>query len=746
MHLRLVRNRAAGSGKGRRYAQLVESFRRPDGMPAHRIVANLGALGDREIENLRLALQASRDGKSLVLPQGALAEQGSPKWPLRVLANLDYLHLAVALRIWEYWKLEELFNRLLPKGADAVAPGDVIAALTIQRCVAPGSKLYAQRWFPRTALPELLGVELEHFNNARIHRVLEQLDSVDDELQRSLPVRYQQHDGAFVSLFMDVTDTWFEGRGCDLAARDRTKEGFSDRQKIGIVLLCSERGYPLRWKVVAGKRRDAPIMASMLRALHLVPWVGDAPLVCDRAMGQAGSVARLVDSEIRFLTAAPRSEITSYTTDVPSGPLLSLELGLVPATYEEDIAAVAEAAKSCGMVQVDDRLFVLDLGVRDRELVFELGEVEQEPEYSHEELTGGALAILKARRLRDMIDQGEVKCQAELSRKLDVTQARVAQLISLLRLPIELQSRVLAGEFGYVSEHLLRDCVRLDNKSKQLRLLEENAQLAKRDKSGAPIRRSRTGRRSARLRLVLYFNPQMCVDQRTTAESHRQTIQDLVADLNRRLRSERARLDGEGARFLLTEKLASMSLLKVYRVRIEDCPAPESERTISQLRIEFDQEEWLRRRRHDGFVLLVAHPEIPKSGPELVQLYRDKDAVEKYFQTIKDVVRLRPVYHHTDPKVRAHVTLCMLALLLERTLEQRLRRSSMPMSAPACFEELSSCHLNILRMDPDQPATYGLTEPTNEQRDLIRVLRMGELLDGEELATSLRPRVPAKGP
>lgn len=35
--------------------------------------------------------------------------------------------------------------------------------------------------------------------------------------------------------------------------------------------------------------RDAAIMAEMLRALHLVPWMGDAPLVCDRAMGQAGS-------------------------------------------------------------------------------------------------------------------------------------------------------------------------------------------------------------------------------------------------------------------------------------------------------------------------------------------------------------------------------------------------------------------------------------------------------------------------
>lgn len=114
---------------------------------------------------------------------------------------------------------------------------------------------------------------------------------------------------------------------------------------------------------------------------------------------------------------------------------------------------------------------------------------------------------------------------------------------------------------------------------------------------------------------------------------------------------------------------------------------------------------------HDGFVLLVAHSDVPRSGPEFVQFYRDKDAVGKDFQTIKDVVKLRSVYHHTDPKVRAHVTLCMLALLLEHTLEQRLRRSSMPMSAPRCFEMLADSHLNLLPADPDLPPTYSLTEP-----------------------------------
>ena len=208
---------------------------------------------------------------------------------------------------------------------------------------------------------------------------------------------------------MDVTDTWFEGRGCDLAARDRTKEGFGNRQKVGIVLLCSAKGYPLRWKVVAGKKRDAPIMSDMLPMIHLAPWVGDAPLVCDRAMGQAGSVAKLLDSGIRFLTAVPRSEIVSYAIELPVKGLHKLTLGLTLESYEDDVTAVAAAVDQGGMTRVDNRLFVLDLGVRERELVFQHHDGVGEPEYSPDDLTGGALAILKARRLREMIDCGEAK-------------------------------------------------------------------------------------------------------------------------------------------------------------------------------------------------------------------------------------------------------------------------------------------------------------------------------------------------
>ena len=63
--------------------------------------------------------------------------------------------------------MDELFREIIDDGESVISHAAVILALTIQRCVAPRSKLYAQRWFPTTALPEILGVRVKHFNNTR---------------------------------------------------------------------------------------------------------------------------------------------------------------------------------------------------------------------------------------------------------------------------------------------------------------------------------------------------------------------------------------------------------------------------------------------------------------------------------------------------------------------------------------------------------------------------------------------------
>jgi hypothetical protein len=70
----------------------------------------------------------------------------------------------------------------------------------------------------------------------------------------------------------------------------------------------------------------------------------------------------------------------------------------------------------------------------------------------------------------------------------------------------------------------------------------------------------------------------------------------------------------------------------------------------------------------DGtFVLEVSDDTMTAEAAALA--YKGLLRVEQSFRTLKHGVDVRPVYHRLDKRIRAHVSLCMLAYLLERIVE-----------------------------------------------------------------------------
>jgi len=54
---------------------------------------------------------------------------------------------------------------------------------------------------------------------------------------------------------------------------------------------------------------------------------------------------------------------------------------------------------------------------------------------------------------------------------------------------------------------------------------------------------------------------------------------------------------------------------------------------------------------------------------DIVLGYKQLHDVERGFRTLKSDLELRPVYHRRSDRIRAHVLLCWLALLLIRIVE-----------------------------------------------------------------------------
>jgi hypothetical protein len=67
------------------------------------------------------------------------------------------------------------------------------------------------------------------------------------------------------------------------------------------------------------------------------------------------------------------------------------------------------------------------------------------------------------------------------------------------------------------------------------------------------------------------------------------------------------------------------------------------------------------------FLLSCTDPTIPAA--DLALLYKSLLDVERCWRDLKQVLDIRPVYHSKDQRIRAHVLLCFLALLLIRVAE-----------------------------------------------------------------------------
>jgi len=70
----------------------------------------------------------------------------------------------------------------------------------------------------------------------------------------------------------------------------------------------------------------------------------------------------------------------------------------------------------------------------------------------------------------------------------------------------------------------------------------------------------------------------------------------------------------------------------------------------------------------DGkYLLRSSDPHLP--AEDIALGYKQLLQVERGWRDMKQVIDLRPVYHRKEERIRAHVLLCWLALLLTRTIE-----------------------------------------------------------------------------
>jgi transposase len=120
---------------------------------------------------------------------------------------------------------------------------------------------------------------------------------------------------------------------------------------------------------------------------------------------------------------------------------------------------------------------------------------------------------------------------------------------------------------------------------------------------------------------------------------------------------------------------------------------------------------------------------------QAVTIYKELSEVERAFSNLKDVIDMRPIYHQTDDRVKAHIFVASLAFLLHRAIEKKLKAAGQDLSATEALQALRTVRVVDLNLGP------GKTK-----RCVTRgTARAAQILEALEI-TQLEPPTPAGGP
>lgn len=124
------------------------------------------------------------------------------------------------------------------------------------------------------------------------------------------------------------------------------------------------------------------------------------------------------------------------------------------------------------------------------------------------------------------------------------------------------------------------------------------------------------------------------------------------------------------------------------------------------------------------YVLMTSEKDLTPQGA--VAQYKELMEVERGFRSLKDVLEMRPIYHRVPPRVKAHIFVAALALLLQRLLERHLVQAKVNLSATEAMEALETVRVVTFRLD-GQPPRRGVSTGSPRARQVLKALGIDQL-------------------
>ena len=220
-------------------------------------------------------------------------------------------------------------------------------------------------------------------------------------------------------------------------------------------------------------------------------------------------------------------------------------------------------------------------------------------------------------------------------------------------------------------------------------------------------------------RLVVAHQPERAAEQSakrtariTELQARAQTLADKLTAQDDGQRSRGRALSDSGAKARFFHEVADAHLARIIKVDLKS----------ELFRYEIDEQALARAELMDGKLLLVTNVADLKPA-EVVQRYKALADIERGFRVLKSEIEIAPVYHRLPERIRAHASICFMALILYRLMRQRLKAAGHAASPETALARLRRIQRHTVSINDSAPIS-GVSTINDEQATLLAALRL----------------------
>ena len=200
-------------------------------------------------------------------------------------------------------------------------------------------------------------------------------------------------------------------------------------------------------------------------------------------------------------------------------------------------------------------------------------------------------------------------------------------------------------------------------------------------------------------RLVVAHNPQRAAEQSQERLAKIHALQYRADQLAGKLDAQDAgvvqrgrKLSDSGAKARFFHEVSDAHLARIIKVDLKS----------DLFTYQIDESALARAQLMDGKLMLITN--VKDMAPlEVIRRYKSLADIERGFRVLKSDIEIAPVFHRLPERIKAHASICFMALILYRVMRKRLKLAGSELSPEAALAQLRRIQRHTVCIDNGAP-------------------------------------------